>query len=156
MPRDIAALTSLGYGLEEAAIQILRKSTFRPAMKGGKPISLEIRIPVDFRLNDRESLDAIETDVTQEVQPPELLEYYPKKLAFLPEESIIFYFDKTPIDVSATFGDVTIAGNKVMINNITPGDRYKKPYTVKWKGGRVDLVFEHTDMLKLDSVGEED
>jgi len=43
-----------------------------------------------------------------------------------------------------------------MINNITPEDRHKKSYTVKWKGGSVDLVFEHTDMLKLDSVSEED
>lgn len=56
---------------------MLRKSTFRPAMKGGKPIRLEIRIPVDFRLDDHESQDAIETDATdipsntQEVQPPQ-------------------------------------------------------------------------------------
>ena len=52
IPRDIVALTNLGYGLEEAAIAMLRKSTFRPATKGGKPISLEVEIPVDFRLKD--------------------------------------------------------------------------------------------------------
>ncbi len=52
IPRDIAALTNLGYGLEEAAITMLRKSTFRPATKAGKPISLEVEIPVDFRLKD--------------------------------------------------------------------------------------------------------
>ena len=136
---------------------MLRKSAFHPAMKGGKPISLEIEIPVDFRLDDHESQDAIETDATdipsntQEVQPPQLLEYHPKKLAFLPEEPIILYFDKRPTDVTSTFGDVTIAGNNVMITN---ADRYKKPYIVKWKGGSVDLVFEYTGLL--DSVGEED
>ena len=52
IPRDIVALTNLGYGLEEAAITMLRKSTFRPATKGGKPISLEVEIPVDFKLKD--------------------------------------------------------------------------------------------------------
>ena len=52
IPRDIVALTSLGYGLEEAAIEMLKKSTFRPATKAGEPISLEVEIPVDFRLKE--------------------------------------------------------------------------------------------------------
>ncbi|MYK18815.1 energy transducer TonB [Candidatus Poribacteria bacterium] len=52
IPRDIVALTSLGFGFEEAAIEILKKSTFRPATKGGEPISLEVEIPVDFKLKD--------------------------------------------------------------------------------------------------------
>ena len=52
IPRDIVALTSLGYGLEEAAIEMLKKSTFRPATKAGEPISLEVEIPVDFKLKD--------------------------------------------------------------------------------------------------------
>ena len=52
IPRDIVAVTNLGYGLEEAAITMLRKSTFRPATKAGKPISLEVEIPVDFKLKD--------------------------------------------------------------------------------------------------------
>ena len=37
---------------------------------------------------------------------------------------------------------------------ITNADRFKNPYTVTWKGGSVDLVFEYTGLL--DSVGEED
>ena len=52
IPRDIVALTNLGYGLEEAAIEMLKKSTFRPATKAGEPISLEVEIPVDFRLKE--------------------------------------------------------------------------------------------------------
>lgn len=91
------------------------------------------------------------TSNTQEVQQPQLLEYYPQKLAFLPEEPIILYFDKKPTDVTANFGDVSIEGNNVMITN---ADRFKNPYTVTWKGGSVDLVFEYTGLL--DSVGEED
>ncbi len=52
MPQDIVALTSLGFGLEEAAIEMVRKSTFHPATKAGEPISLEVEIPVDFKLKD--------------------------------------------------------------------------------------------------------
>lgn len=53
IPKDIVAVTSLGFGLEEAAIEALKKTTFRPATKGGKPISLEnVQIPYEFKLED--------------------------------------------------------------------------------------------------------
>lgn len=83
----------------------------------------------------------------------------PKESPFYSEIPVFLYFDKEPTDVTSAFGDVTIVGNKVMINNITLEDRYKESYTVKWKGGRVDVVFEHTDLLDSglsDAVGEED
>lgn len=52
-PKDIVPLTTIGFGLEEAAIEALKKTTFRPATKGGKPISLEnVQIPYEFRLKD--------------------------------------------------------------------------------------------------------
>ena len=51
IPRDIVTLTNLGFGLEEAAIDVLKKTTFHPAMKGGKPVSLEVEIPFKFKLN---------------------------------------------------------------------------------------------------------
>lgn len=53
VPTDIVALTDIGFGFEEAAIAMLRKSTFRPATKAGKPISLQVQIPVTFTLKDR-------------------------------------------------------------------------------------------------------
>lgn len=52
VPQNIVALTSFGFGLEEAAIEMLKKSSFRPATKAGKPISLEVEIPVDFKLKE--------------------------------------------------------------------------------------------------------
>ena len=51
IPRDIASRTNLGFGLEEAAIEALKKTTFHPAMKGGKPVSLMIEIPYEFKLD---------------------------------------------------------------------------------------------------------
>lgn len=52
IPQDIVALTNLGFGLEEAAIAALKKTTFRPATKAGKPISLQVEIPFEFKLED--------------------------------------------------------------------------------------------------------
>ena len=53
IPKDIVALTNLGFGLEAAAIEALKKTTFRPATKAGKPISREqIQIPYEFKLED--------------------------------------------------------------------------------------------------------
>ncbi len=52
IPKDIVALTSLGFGLEAAAIEALKKSTFHPAMKNGKPISKEVEIPYAFKIED--------------------------------------------------------------------------------------------------------
>ena len=51
IPKNIVALTSLGFGLEEAAIEATKKMTFNPATKGGTPIDLEnVQIPYEFKL----------------------------------------------------------------------------------------------------------
>ena len=52
IPQDIVALTDIGFGLEEAAIEALKKTTFRPATKGGEPISRQVAIPYKFTLKD--------------------------------------------------------------------------------------------------------
>ena len=52
IPQDIVALTKLGFGLEEAAIEALEKSTFHPAMKAGKPISTQVKIPFSFAITN--------------------------------------------------------------------------------------------------------
>lgn len=53
IPKDIIALTNLGFGFEQAAIDALKKATFRPATKAGKPIALEaVQIPYDFKIEE--------------------------------------------------------------------------------------------------------
>ncbi|MYA73002.1 energy transducer TonB [Candidatus Poribacteria bacterium] len=52
IPKDIVALTNLGFGLEEAAIAAFKKSSFRPAMKGNTPISKQVQITYEFELDD--------------------------------------------------------------------------------------------------------
>ena len=50
IPKDIVALTNLGFGLEEAAIEALKKTTFHPAMQAGKPVSMRVEMPYAFNL----------------------------------------------------------------------------------------------------------
>ena len=52
IPKDIVALTNLGFGLEAAAIEALKNSIFHPAMKAGKPISHQVEIPFAFKIED--------------------------------------------------------------------------------------------------------
>ncbi|RKU29022.1 hypothetical protein C6497_07445 [Candidatus Poribacteria bacterium] len=47
---DITALTTLGFGLEEAAIESLKNSVFYPATSNQKPVNFKVRIPYDFKL----------------------------------------------------------------------------------------------------------
>ena len=55
IPQNIKAITKLGFGLEEAALEALKKSTFHPATKDGKPISVTVRIPFEFKLEPADS-----------------------------------------------------------------------------------------------------
>ena len=50
--KDIVALTHFGFGLEAAAIEALKKSTFDPATKDGNPISKQVQIPYEFAITD--------------------------------------------------------------------------------------------------------
>lgn len=48
MPKDIKPLTSIGYGLEEAAVEAIQKATFYPAMQGKTPVRQEVIVPYRF------------------------------------------------------------------------------------------------------------
>ena len=52
IPKDIVAETNVGFGLEDAAIDALKKSTLHPAMENGKPISMRVKIPYEFKLEN--------------------------------------------------------------------------------------------------------
>jgi TonB family protein len=41
---------SLGHGLDEAAIKAVRSWRFKPAMKDGRPVTVQINIEINFRL----------------------------------------------------------------------------------------------------------
>jgi protein TonB len=49
-PREIKVQRTLGLGLDEKAIEAVKTWKFEPAMKDGKPVSVEISVQVDFHL----------------------------------------------------------------------------------------------------------
>lgn len=50
--KNISALTDLGYGFEQAAIDALKRFRFVPAEKKGEKIEYAIRIPFEFKLEE--------------------------------------------------------------------------------------------------------
>ena len=52
IPLDIIARTNLGFGLEAAAIEALKKTTFYPAIKDGKMISKRVILRYRFTLKN--------------------------------------------------------------------------------------------------------
>jgi TonB family protein len=51
MPQNPRIVRSLGYGLDEKAIEAVKKYRFKPAMKDNVPFAVEITVEVDFSLD---------------------------------------------------------------------------------------------------------
>ena len=49
--RNIRVARSLGMGLDEEAIEAVRRWTFEPARKNGRPVAFQINVEVSFRLS---------------------------------------------------------------------------------------------------------
>jgi TonB family protein len=49
-PQHMRIVRSLGYGLNEKAIEAVSKYRFKPAMKDGQPVPVEVNIEVNFHL----------------------------------------------------------------------------------------------------------
>lgn len=49
-PRDIRVARSLGMGLDERAVQAVKRWLFEPATKDGKPVAVQMNVEVSFRL----------------------------------------------------------------------------------------------------------
>ena len=52
IPKEITVLTKLGYGLEEAAVETLKKSRYIPAKKNGTAIARLVEIQFDFKIQE--------------------------------------------------------------------------------------------------------
>ena len=52
IPKNIVALTNLGFGLEDAAIAALKKCRFIPGKKKGKDAEMTVNLPIQFKLDD--------------------------------------------------------------------------------------------------------
>jgi hypothetical protein len=49
-PGDIAVARPIGFGLDESAVDSIRKATFEPAIKDGKPVAVMLNLVVEFRI----------------------------------------------------------------------------------------------------------
>jgi len=49
-PHDIKVTGALGKGLDEKAIEAVKKWKFEPARKDGQPVAAEIKVKINFRL----------------------------------------------------------------------------------------------------------
>jgi TonB family protein len=49
-PHDLRVSRSVGMGLDEKAIEAVRTWRFEPALKDGRPVSVQINVEVSFRL----------------------------------------------------------------------------------------------------------
>jgi len=48
--RDVRVVRSLGFGLDEKALEAVRQWRFDPARKNGQPVAVVVNIEVNFRL----------------------------------------------------------------------------------------------------------
>jgi hypothetical protein len=49
-PGEIAVARPIGFGLDESAVDSIRKATFEPAVKDGKPVAVMLNMVVEFRI----------------------------------------------------------------------------------------------------------
>jgi protein TonB len=49
-PRDVRVVRGLGFGLDAKAIEAVQQWRFQPSMKDGRPVDVQIRVEVAFRL----------------------------------------------------------------------------------------------------------
>ncbi len=49
-PGEIAVARPIGFGLDESAVDSIRKATFEPAIKDGKPVPVMLDLVVEFRI----------------------------------------------------------------------------------------------------------
>jgi TonB family protein len=48
LPTDVHVTSGVGYGLDEEAAKAVKQYRFKPALKNGKPLAVEMRVEVHF------------------------------------------------------------------------------------------------------------
>ncbi|HMG84713.1 MAG TPA: energy transducer TonB [Terracidiphilus sp.] len=68
----VVAGRPIGFGLDESADQTIRKATFQPAMKDGKPVPVTLDVVVSFRIYSKRTSQQAATDTGQKPESPAL------------------------------------------------------------------------------------
>ena len=57
-PGEIAVARPIGFGLDESAVDSIRKATFEPAIYDGKPVPVMLDLIVEFRIYSKRTADS--------------------------------------------------------------------------------------------------
>jgi len=66
-PDEIAVARPIGFGLDESAVEAIRKAQFQPAVKDGKPVPVLLDLVVQFRIYSKRTNV---TDAPEQAQKP--------------------------------------------------------------------------------------
>jgi TonB family protein len=66
-PEEIAVGHPIGFGLDENAVDSIRKASFQPAVKDGKPVPVALDLMVEFRIFSKRTDVAASPDTTAAV-----------------------------------------------------------------------------------------
>jgi outer membrane biosynthesis protein TonB len=69
-PGEIAVARPIGFGLDESAVDSIRKATFQPAIKGGVPVPVMLDLIVEFRIYSKRT--AVSGNPNQQPAAPSL------------------------------------------------------------------------------------
>jgi len=65
-PAEIAVARPIGFGLDENAVEAIRKASFEPARKDGKPVPVLLDLVVQFRLFSNRTAAAAAQPITEQ------------------------------------------------------------------------------------------
>ena len=71
-PQEIAVGRPIGFGLDENAVAAIRKASFEPAIKDGKPVPVLLDLVVQFRILSKRTAAQGEAEPTEKVAAPVL------------------------------------------------------------------------------------
>jgi outer membrane biosynthesis protein TonB len=71
-PQEIVVGRPIGFGLDESAAETIRKASFQPAMKDGKPVPVVLDLVVQFRIYSKRTDQAAKPDSDQAATSPKL------------------------------------------------------------------------------------
>jgi outer membrane biosynthesis protein TonB len=71
-PLEIAVARPIGFGLDENAVESIRKATFEPAIKDGKPVPVMLDLYVSFRIYSKRTSVSAKPDAEGKSTAPPL------------------------------------------------------------------------------------
>jgi TonB family protein len=71
-PAEIAVARPIGFGLDESAVDSIRKASFEPAMKDGKPVPVLLDLVVQFHIYSKRTSETSKPEDAAKAPEPSL------------------------------------------------------------------------------------